>query len=91
MTASWSCSVCGHANPAGQVACEQASRHDEAIAVRAQAMRNAGQILADARARIARMTPEEAARAAEPNATPERLQELADKVRRMRAACQDAA
>lgn len=91
MAGEWICTVCGHLNAAVRITCEREMQHDEANAIRAKAMRDAGQILADARARIARMTPEEAARAAEPNAGPERLEELAAKVRRLRAAYQAAA
>lgn len=51
---------------------------------RAEAMRNAGRVLAQARARIAAMTPEEAADAAYVPGGPSRDQ-LAARVRELRA------
>lgn len=90
MAGEWICPICGHANPAEMVVCERTMQHDEANAIRAKSMRDAGRILADARARIARQTPEEAARAAYVPGGPSK-EELAAKVRRLRAACADAA
>lgn len=86
----WLCPICGHLNPADLAVCEKTMQHDEANAIRAKAMRDAGQIFADACARIARQTPEEAARAAYVPGGPS-VDELAAKVRRLRAAYANAA
>lgn len=85
MAGEWICPVCGELNDATASTCVNTPTHDgeDDIAARAVAMRNAGRVLAAARARLAVVTPEQAAEQAHVPGGPSREQ-LAARVRQLR-------
>lgn len=85
MAGEWICPVCGELNDATASTCVNTPTHDgeDDIAARAVAMRNAGLILAAARARLAASTPDQIAAAAHIPGGPSREQ-LAARVRELR-------